>query len=567
MRGEHPPTAATGTAWQWFLLAAILALYAATIARLGPAANFGAIQDDAIYFASAKALAAGQGYLLPSFPGGLATLKYPELYPRLLSWIWRVDPHFPDNVIPAIGLAAAFGCWFLAMCFLTAKKTMGLESGWSLAVAAFCGFNFFALLAGGSVLSDMPFAAMLLAAALAADRALEPGAHWGWAVAAGALAGTSVGLRAVGAAAVAGIALVALIRRAYSRAVLMGAAGGALALPWLLPAVLRALATRTGPAGTVPQGWAQTLAFYTSYVGQWRQFVPDWATQRSVLLKNSVGVLEDPGIYLLSPLGNRNALVSVAGGSVASLAAWAGMAARWRRGGWKAIHGMFLFYLLTILPWPFPPHRFFLPFAPLALGGLAAMTRDVAAQVGREFRGAAPPAKRVALRQAQGRERSRTAAAALGLLIFGVGAMAAVNCGYAAPRQLAAVMAARRAALAEQRQAYAWIRNQTPARARFIAYDDVLLYLYTGRQAVRPIAVSSASAYRDDAAMARREAERLGDVARQVDAEYWTVSDVDFGVELDPGRTIFRGREKQMVAHLREVFRSDRGGVRIYELK
>lgn len=542
--------------WPWLGLAAILVLYVLVVVWLRPAANFGTIQDDAIYFASAKAIAAGQGYILPSFPGGLSHTRYPALYPWLLSWIWRADPHFPGNVIPAIGLTLVFACWFLVVCFLTARKTMGLGDGWALVVVALCGFNFFALLVGGSVLSDMPFAAMMLTAALAADRALEPGAHWQWSAAAVALAGLSVGLRSVGVAIVAGMVLIALLRRSYGRAMLFCVAAGALALPWLLPPMLRAMGSRSQPAVALPQGWVQTLAFYTSYAGVWRQFVPNWATQQAVCVRNLLNLAGEPGILLLQPLVNNSPLLTAIGVSLAAIASWAGIVVRWRRGGWRAIHAILLFYIALIVPWPFPPHRFFLPFLPLVFGGLVVMARDIAGKAASEL-AAAGRAPLVA----------RVAAAALLAGLGAVGAMAAANYGYAVPKQLAGVMAAQRSLLAQKRQAYAWIREHAAAHASFIAYDDVLLYLYTGRQAVRAIACSTASFYRNDPAPALADAAHLGDVARQVDAGYWVVSSADFSAELGEDQDVMNRRERQMLGRLPEVFHSDGGRVRIYDLR
>lgn len=538
--------------WPWLALAAILVVYALVIVWLRPAANFGGLQDDAMYFASAKALAAGHGYLLPSFPGGLTALKYPELYPWLLSWIWRWDPSFPGNVVPAIGLSIFFGCWFLAACFLLAKRTLGLGEGWALAVTALCAFNFFVLLLGGSVLSDLPFGALALTAALAADRSLERDGHLGWMALAGLLAGISVGLRTVGVTVVAGIALVALVRRDWRKAALVCAVGGALSLPWIVPPALRLLSSHSGMAATSP-GWRQTLAFYTSYIGQWRHFVPDWGTQRAVLLKNFFSIVLEPGVFLLYPLANHHAFLSVVGGLVA-LGAWLGILYHLRRVGWKAIHGMFLFYLAMVLPWPFPPQRFLVPFLPLLAGGAVLAFRELALHAVSAFRRRSPVLE-------------RAGAAALGACLLALAALVVANCAYAAPQGLSSLMARQRSLLAEKRKAYRWIRAHTPAQSRFIAYGDVLLYLYTGRQAVRPIACSTAAAYDNDPAYAHRDASHLGDVARHVAANYWLVTPTDFGGELGDDPAILSRAQSALLARLPLVFRDDAGRIRIYDLR
>jgi len=60
--------------------------------------TFGAYHDDGIYVTTAKALATGEGYRIISLPYEPAQTKYPPLYPFLLSLIWRIYPHFPENL-------------------------------------------------------------------------------------------------------------------------------------------------------------------------------------------------------------------------------------------------------------------------------------------------------------------------------------------------------------------------------------------------------------------------------------------------------------------------------------
>ncbi len=538
--------------WAWVALVGIVLAFVVTVVWLGPAANFGSLQDDAMYFVAAKSIAAGHGYFLPSFPGHLPALKYPELYPWLLSWVWRLSPSFPSNVVPAIGLTLVFACWFLIACFLVAKHTLRLEPAWALAVTALCGFNFFSLLLAGSVLSDLPFAALALTAVLCADRALEKDADWKWAAATGALAGVSVGLRTVGATLIAGIVVVAILRRRWRAAAVCCVVGGALSLPWILPVLERLLSPHVGTSVASP-GWSQTLAFYTSYFGVWSRSVPNWATQRAVLLKNFISTILAPGILLLVPLANRSAILSVGVGGAVAIAAWIGLLVHFRREGWKAIHGVFLFYLAMVLPWPFPPQRFLVPFLPIFFGGLALIAREINRNAASALRESATMAK-------------RAGAVTAYVLLVALAGVVAANGAWAAPRALARLMARQRSLLASKRQAYRWIAGNTPASARFIAYDDVLLYLYADRQAIRPIAASTASGYDNDPSIAERDADHLEDVARHVGAKYWLVTPSDFGIELGDDKTILRKREDELLAHLPIVFQCDSGRIRLYQL-
>jgi hypothetical protein len=547
------PGAAPRRIWLWLCLAAILLLFALTVASLGPASNFGGLQDDATYFALAKALAAGRGYYLPSFPGGLTTLKYPELYPWLLSWIWRFDPRFPGNVDPAIGLNVFFSCWFLVACFWVARKTFGLEPAWALAVTALCAFNFFTLILGGSVLSDLPFGALALSAALAADRSLETDGDWKWMALAGALAGFSVGLRTVGVMVIAGIALVAVLRHAWRQAGVICVVGGGLSLPWILPVIFHALAPHASTTAELPLGWTQTLAFYASYVGQWKHFVPNWETQRAVLLKNSFGVLLEPGIFLLFPLSEKSPWLSVGMGGAVALAAWLGIVFRFRRTGWKAIDAIFLAYLAMVLPWPFPPQRFLAPFLPFLFAGIVLIFRELARHLVGALRSPAPVARKVA-----------PAAAAIALIA--VAGVPVANCAWFTHERLSNLAAARRTQLEALRATYRWISSHTPTRARFIAYDDVLLYLYTGRQAIRAIAATPASDYDNDPSYTLRDAAHLDDVAQHVGANYWLVTPSDFGEELGADATVLRSAENRLLAHFPVAFQDDSGRIQIFAL-
>src|SRR6185437_4105263 len=81
----------------WFTVAAaviLLCIYAAVWAT--PAA--GLVHDDGIYIATAKAMASGDGYVMPNLPGSPLQTKFPPLFSFLLSVLWRLNPNFPDNV-------------------------------------------------------------------------------------------------------------------------------------------------------------------------------------------------------------------------------------------------------------------------------------------------------------------------------------------------------------------------------------------------------------------------------------------------------------------------------------
>src|SRR5277367_129217 len=51
--------------------------------------DFARLHDDGLLFSSAKSLADGAGYRIPSLPENPNQTKYPPLYPALLGLIWR----------------------------------------------------------------------------------------------------------------------------------------------------------------------------------------------------------------------------------------------------------------------------------------------------------------------------------------------------------------------------------------------------------------------------------------------------------------------------------------------
>lgn len=166
----HGGAAGMNHRWTWATLAAVLALYVFSATRIRPISYFGYRKDDQVYFSSAKSLATGHGYILPSFPARLPGMKYPELYPLVLSVIWRLDPHFPSNVNFGATLTLLFGCSFLIIAFSMLRRWPGVGDAGALAAVALCAFSLPFLLDSACMMTDIPFAAMALGAMLLADR-------------------------------------------------------------------------------------------------------------------------------------------------------------------------------------------------------------------------------------------------------------------------------------------------------------------------------------------------------------------------------------------------------------
>src|SRR5271163_1596720 len=157
-------------------------------------AQFAYLHDDGVLFTSAKSLAAGNGYRIPSLPENPSQTKFPPLYPLYLSLIWRINPQFPDNLALAtlfswIALAAALGLAWLYY------KTSGLSEARSGLLVCLLGLSPYLILFGCTMFSEVFFNCWLLLTLLVARRE-----GWRMAVLAGVLAGAAYLTRTAGIA-------------------------------------------------------------------------------------------------------------------------------------------------------------------------------------------------------------------------------------------------------------------------------------------------------------------------------------------------------------------------------
>src|SRR5262245_8915014 len=143
------------------LLAGVLALTASL--RLHPDAC-GQCHDDAIYVATAKALAEGESYRQTFLPGSPPQTKYPPLYPVLLAMLWSAWPDFPANLLLLKGFTLLCGSAFLATFSLFVVGSGYARGGVALSAGLLCAtsapFQFFATV----TLSEMLFALLLVTA-------------------------------------------------------------------------------------------------------------------------------------------------------------------------------------------------------------------------------------------------------------------------------------------------------------------------------------------------------------------------------------------------------------------
>ena len=525
--------------------------------RLDPVALFGLAHDDTLMMSSAKALAEGRGYIMPSVPETPRQTKYPVLYPWLLSLVWRWDPAFPSNLEAAIALVTAFVCLALVASYFL-LRSLGLGKWPALGITAFCGLHPFFLFHSARVMTDMPGMAFIMCIAAVAQRTLRRERAYARMALLGLLTGTAMLMRSIAFTLLIPIAGVAVYRKQYrSTAVFLATSVPLVVLGKLLQGhndPLDQWAAQGGP------GFQQTWLYYTSYLGYWKLHASDWEVLWGMVWKNLFSTWLTIGNYFLliplhvpllpEALGKlvHNALAVTLGVGVL-----AGIVRHARRQGWAIIHWTYLLHTGTIIAWTHGDltDRFPIPFLPLFCLGAWTEGKHLGPVIVDTLRGKKPVWEKVI-------------AAGLALVVaFLVLRMGAAYL-YSSRVHLDTLRESRVDLQKERFELYEWVRNNTDAADRFVTRDDGELYLHTGRQGMWPIAFSRELYYADREEALDRDLDRILDTARHIRARYW-VKSVDeflwFSHRQDYLRRIDELFENQPV-----VFQSSGGLMRLYDV-
>jgi hypothetical protein len=118
--------------------------------------------------------------------------------------------------------------------------------------------------------------------------------------------------------------------------------------------------------------------------------------------------------------------------------------------------------------------------------------------------------------------------------------------------------------LPEKREAYQWLAHNSATKARVIATEHAVLYLYSGRQSIEHITFLPTGSY--DPKQTDWDLLHVTDVAKAIGAEYWFASADDGAQSSKSGKALIVARLEQVESVLPELFRSSGGHVRIYGL-
>ena len=501
---------------RWPLLGCILLVYLFNVEHWKPSTFFGIYQDDSIYLSTAKALAQGHGYVLISFPGTPPQTKYPILYPWLLSGIWRMNPAFPRNLTAAIHLTEFFGCWTLVAVFFFLRRLEGLSEWAAMLLTVLLAFQPFFLRLSGLVMSDVPFMALMWTVLLLTNAAKNSKFSLLLMLLAGALTGLSLGIRMVGIAVIAGIVCAELFGRKFRSAFTFAAFAGIAALVVSWPTMFH---HSPSPANPAEPGWNQVLLNYTDYARfQWGMSIPSVTAFLKLIQVNFLVLLTYPGTIVAGPSAAWGDRLTAA----LSVPIWLGVIRQSRASAWQAVVCTAVFYSAILLVWPYTiPDRFLVPFLPLFFAGMWCELGRLGSALVKNFRSGEPNSQRIV-------------AVALSVAFAGIFGFIAWNYVIGDPKRLREASAYRSSVLQERAEAYQWIREHTGPEDRITAWDDFSLYLYTGRQALRPIAIRPQAAYMSDKQSLHHDLDHICDAPRHVGARYWLIGDDDLVLESDP---------------------------------
>ena len=493
---------------------------------------FGYQHDDGIYYVSAKALATGQGYTIPSLPGSPAQTKYPPALPLTLAVAWLINPEFPANLAIASWIMWLWMPLLLGVSFVFWRR-LGFTGWRRWMLAAMLALNAYILYFTSTFLSEIPFAVFLIAALLAAEASEE---H---AIAAGLLASIAFLFRTVGLAA---LALPALwfLRGERTRAARFLAGFLPLSAAWILWSKWNQAASSS-----------EIALYYTNYLGyHFTQF--DWSSAHLILWRNFDGLLTGIGGLILPSIYESHIAHILT--QVMGIAAIAGIVRLVRTGNRIALLAAAVATPFTtlLLVWSFPPNeRFVTPLAPLVWAGFLAEIGHIGGGIIKNF---------------HHRDKGQRVAASIMTAICGL-MLAWIAYGNWELRvdYFPRLVQDQRERRANGETAQQWIRENTPPNATILAGYDSELYLRTGRQGARYIPPVRFW-YREDSDGRLQHLANAARLARENGMRYVYVTSADNRSDLDREQQVAIATKIAASKDLELLAKFPKGGGAVYRV-
>jgi len=502
----------------FFLLALLPSGFVFWHAREAP--HLGAFQDDSLYVTTAKSLAEGRGYRILSLPGEPYMTKYPPLYPLLLSLVWRLDSHFPQNLRWMMLFQWLLWILFLTTLWLTIRSLA--DSGDTiifptlLLVATAPAFIYLSV----SIMAESLFASFVLASliTLGHDQQTKPTrAFW-----AGCAAGAAFLTKSAALPLVAAGILTLATRKRWISALLYGIPSIGAVLAWWHWSRLHRYMTRD-----------INLLYYVDYLEFYRR-TTSLADLFSLLNANLAALLETTGrLVAFTEHQWRAARVALVllGIAVVYFASVSII-----RNKSSYIRCFSLLYVAQSLLWNYPPNeRFMFPLLPFVIFGFLVGSKDAIETV---------------------TKNSNTRKAWHGMCVLIIAWSVGKSIVYLPNFVYAQNAAQRRIACFAD-----WARSRLKERGPVLGYRDVDLYLYSKIQGVRLQPLPSAY-YRNDRSAAYALLGSAPDYAHRMGLQYmiWDADDY----YNDPFLKDFEAR-KRILQGMRGIrFEGQSCGVQLY---
>jgi hypothetical protein len=497
-----------------------------------PAAGY--YHDDGLYYVGAQALAQTGEYRITSLPEQPYQTKYPPLWPLVLSLAWQIEPRYPEN-LPWAMLLAWMWLPVTLLAYRAWLRLAGAEetAGWVLAGLWAC--NPYVILFSTTLLSEMVFTALLLAALLLLRRGEAR-----WAAAAGLVAGLAFLTRSAGIALLPALVGWLFLRGEFRRAGAFGAVFVPLAAGWFW------WAGAHRPAGT-----DEITLYYTNYFG-YHMLVFAWQEFPLYVWRNVDGLVNGLGALLLP--ATTTLIVEKVLAVTLGVAGISGVVRRVRRepAGLVAPYAYFcLFYGLMLVVWHFPPNeRFVLPMGPLWLLGIYTEFTHVGGVVRKAFR-----------------NPDRGQRVAGGVLV----GMMTIVAGWCVARQAELLVQGMPTTFADHSRRFHdatatinYIREKLPAEATVLAEMDPTVFLRTNRRGARNIVTTIHWYHNDDAGMERDYA-NAADYCKRLGIGYILLNRWDYSRDLSPAAHAAIQRRLATDGRLELVFSS--GPAALYRVR
>lgn len=329
------------------LVAALACMYAIGVSAPG----VGFSHDDGIYLVTAKALATGQGYRIISLPDPLAQTKYPPLFPALLALVWKLYPVFPANVFAMKLIPLLAGVIWLGLSYKLLVQE-GMSKTGAMGVILLTGGTSWAFFLGTTLFSDTLFAALATGALLMLRRIEQRGASALYVCMTGLVIGLTLLTRTSGVALLAAGVVMLAYKRAFRKAILLGLVAAAFYAPWVWWTSVH------------PYSGGRMYAYYTSANYRDWNIIFGFAPfeKLAVAWGNLIHLAGSPLILLELPYGFWLFLL-VPGGIVMAYGLFRALAGRRS----MTIPSFLICYFGLLVLWAWPPERFVATVFPLVL--------------------------------------------------------------------------------------------------------------------------------------------------------------------------------------------------------